>query len=769
VRKLRLVALAVGFAAGAALPGGGASLAAGALAAVLSLSPAVAPLGFAAAGWVAASSARAPPSPPGPAVVLTLAGRVASVPERMDERIGFVLRERDGSLLLASAPPPAAPLALGDEVRLEARVRAPEGARNPGGRDRAAELLARGIAREAHATAPPVRTAPPSPLVPLEEGRSRFAAAAARALPPREAGLVRAIGTGDRSGVDPATADAFARSGLAHLLSVSGLHLAVVAYGVYRLLRTLLLRSEALVARADPRKLAAAAALPLSALYALATGADVPVVRSALAAGAAFGAVLLDRDADALDATACAALAILAFEPGALRTPSFQLSFASVAGLALASGPLRRALPLPPRRDRLGRLLQGAWAAASASAAATVATAPIVAFHFRRLSLLAVVSNLAGVPLGSALTVIAAAAAVASASSDAATGALLLLARPLATLLLWVNDACAAPRWAVVGVGSPGLAGALLCYLALAAAWVLRGRARAVAALAAAAALLAPAPLRHALAVRRGGLEVTFLSVGQGDATALLLPDGSAVLVDGGGEALGRSDPGARDVVPWLRDRGVRRLAAVFLSHPHPDHLFGLAAVAAAFPVERFFTNGRPGDEASAAVLARLPPAERLLPGQVFEQSGVRFEALGPPEGSEAWTENDASLVLRVEHGAVAILLPGDVEAEGEAALLARPEALRAELVKLPHHGSATSSTPAFVAATAARFAVATVGRDNRFGFPAPAVVERWRAAGAEVLRTDGGAVRFLSDGRAVRREPAGAALDGLALLRERL
>jgi competence protein ComEC len=213
----------------------------------------------------------------------------------------------------------------------------------------------------------------------------------------------------------------------------------------------------------------------------------------------------------------------------------------------------------------------------------------------------------------------------------------------------------------------------------------------------------------------------------------------------------------------------VRRLAAVFLSHPHPDHLFGLAAVAEGFPIERFFTSGRPGDEASAAVLARLPPAERLLPGQGFERAGVRFEALGPPEGSEAWGENDASLVLRVRHGAVSILLPGDVEAEGEAALLARPEALRAELVKAPHHGSATSSSAAFVTATGARFAVATVGRDNRFGFPAAAVVERWRAAGAEVLRTDGGAVRFLSDGRALRRVPAGAALDGLALLRERL
>ncbi|HET9597612.1 MAG TPA: MBL fold metallo-hydrolase, partial [Anaeromyxobacteraceae bacterium] len=266
-----------------------------------------------------------------------------------------------------------------------------------------------------------------------------------------------------------------------------------------------------------------------------------------------------------------------------------------------------------------------------------------------------------------------------------------------------------------------------------------------------------------------GGLEVTFLGVGQGDAVALRLPDGSAVLVDGGGEALGRYDPGARDVVPWLRDAGVRRLAAVFLSHPHPDHLFGLPAVAEAFPVKRFFTNGRRGDDAAAAALARMPAAERLGPGEAFEQAGVRFEALGPPEGSDAWLENDASLVLRVTHGQVAFLLTGDVQAEGEAALLERERPrLRADVVKMPHHGSATSSSPALVAAVGARWAIATVGHENRFGFPAAEVVARWAAAGATVLRTDEGAVRFLSDGRTVRRVPAAASLDALALARER-
>lgn len=762
-----LVAAALAFAAGAAPGAPALPLGVAATAAVLALSPRLAPLAFALAGRAAADATRAPlPPATGERVI---EGRVASVPERFEGEVRFALRSGQG-LLLTTAPDLPFPIALGDRLRLAARLRLPEPQRNPGGRDRAGELRARGIALEAHATAPPVRVGPPSPLAWVERGRVRLAAAAAAALPPREAGLVRAIGTGDRGGVDPATADAFARSGLAHLLSVSGLHLAVVAFGAYRVLRGLLARLDAAARRCDPRRAAALCAVPIAAGYALATGADVPVVRSALAAALGLGATLFDREPDTLSALGLGALAVLAVDPGALRDPSFQLSFASVAGLALLSAPLRRALPVP--RDRTtwrGRAREALLASLCASAAAVVATAPIVAFHFRRLSTLAVVSNLAGVPLGSALTVLAALAALAAAVAPAAAPPLLALARPVATALLAVNDACASPTWAAPGVGSPGIAGCAVCYLGLAGAWRLRGPLRAAAVAAAAAGLLAPAPLRHALAARRGGLEVTFLAVGQGDATALLLPDGSAVLVDGGGEAQGHVDPGARDVLPWLRDAGVRRLAAVFLSHPHPDHLLGLATVARALPVERFFTNGRTGDGLAAAALAALPPATRLRPGDVFDLAGVRFEVLGPPAESAAWSENDASLVLRVAYGEVVFLLCGDVEAEGEAALVgAGAQRLRADVVKVPHHGSATSSGEAFVRAVRPGRAVVTAGRDNRFGFPAPAVVARWTGAGAEVLTTGEGAVRFLSDGRAVRRVPAAASLDALALWRER-
>jgi competence protein ComEC len=734
------------------------------LALPLALSPPLAPLAFGAAGWLLAASGRAPPAEPAGEVLL--GGRIVSVPDRYGDRLRFRLRTAEGRLVEVAAPPAEWPLALGDEVRLTAELRAPPGPRNPGGRDAAARLAASGIALRAVAAGPVVRTRPPSAAARLERAREGFAEAAVRVLPPREAALVRAIGTGDRGALDPATTLSFARSGLAHVLAVSGLHLVVVAFGLERLLRALLLRAEPVAARVDPRRLSAAAALPLSVLYALATGAGVPVLRAALAASVAFGGALLDREATAPNVLALAVLALLAADPGAALDPSLQLSFAAVAGLALWAGPLRRALPVPaPRRGSWrARLQEPILRGVCATLAASAATAPVLAVHFRQLPLLGVLANVAGVPIGSALTALAALAALAAAAWPPLAVPFLLASWPLAWGLRELSDVAAAPRWGVLGLASPGLVGAGAFGLAALAATGARGWRRIAAAAFAVACLALPGPIRAAAARARGGLEVIFVSVGQGDAAILRLPDGAAVLIDAGGAPDGGPDPGARDVVPLLRDLGVRRLAAVFVSHPHPDHALGLAAVLDAFPVERAFSNGDDGEGASREILAALRP-EPLAPGARWERAGVVFEVRGGDRTTLA--ANDASLVLRVAYGRTAFLFPGDVEERGEASAVAQG-GLAADVVKVPHHGSRRSSTAAFAAAVRPRFAVVSVAAENRFGFPHEEALARWRAAGALVIPTDEGAVRFLSDGRSVARAHAESILDPLALLAER-
>jgi len=738
----------------------------GGLAALLLVAlPPLAPGAFAAAGWWVAWSTRAVPGP-APCGPVVLEGRVVTVPDRFADRLRLRLRTADTGLLVElTARPTEWPISAGDRIRVAATLRPPAPARNPGGRDQALRLAASGVAFQAAAVGPIVRTAPPSPAAWLERARERLAEAAARHLPAREAALVRAIGTGDRAALDPATVRSFARSGLAHVLAVSGLHLVVVALGLERLLRALLLRSDTFAARHDPRRASAALALPVTALYALATGAGVPVLRAALAAAVALAGALLSREPHAPTSLALCALALLAADPGAALDPSLQLSFAAVGGLALWAGPLRRALPLPraPAGTWRARLAEPLAAGACASLAASIATAPVLAQHFRQLPLLGLLANVLGVPIGSALTVLATIAALLAAASPALAAPALLACRPLAAALLGLSDLAAAPTWSVLGVGAPGLAGALAFYALAFAGTRRRGAARALLWAGAALALLLPGPLRAAAARARGGLEVTFLYVGHGDSALLRLPDGSAVLVDAGGSPGGGPDPGARDVVPLLRDLGVRRVALAFASHPHPDHVLGLAAVADAMPIARLLSNGELGEGEARAVLTALAP-EDFPPGASLERAGVRFEALG---GERAGLlPNDASLVLRVTYGETSFLFPGDVEPAGEAAAVARG-GLASDVVKIPHHGSRRSSTRPFVAAVRPRHAVVSNSAEGRYGFPHAEALARWRQAGAEVQRADAGAVRFLSDGRSVRRLPAADVLDPLAVLRE--
>jgi competence protein ComEC len=733
---------------------------------LLAASPPLAPAAFASAGWLAAEAARAAPeaAPPGPVEV---EGTIRTVPAPVGDRLRFRLVEPGGRRLELVTPPAAWPLALGDRIRVQARLRAPPGPRNPGASDQRARLVAVGVSLLADGLLPPVRVAAPSPLAWLERGRQRFAEAAER-LPAREASVIRAIGTGDRGALDAATNESFIRSGLAHVLAVSGLHLVVVAAGLERVLRWLLLRSGRLSERLEPRRAAAALALPATLLYAVATGAGFSVIRAAVAAGSIFAGTVFDREGSPANALGLAALACLGAEPGALLDPSLQLSLASVAGLVALAGPLRGALPVAraaPGTWR-ARLLEPLLSGLCATVAASLATAPILALQFRRLPALGLLANLAGIPIGTALTATTALAAVVAAISPLLALPLLWLSWPLARGLLLVSDLAAAPAFAVVGVASPGPPLAMLAIALVLLAPRLHGPARWLALAGFLCCLVLPGPVRATAAASRGQLEWLVLSIGQGDASLLRLPDGAAVLVDGGGTFPGGPDPGARDIVPLLRDLGIGRLAAVVVSHPHPDHILGLASVAAAVPVELLLTGEAEIAGPARAALAALPPPRRLRPGEAWERAGVRFEAVGGAVGE--MVENDASLVMRVSFGATAFLFPGDVEAAGEAAAVGGGRPLDADAVKVPHHGSRTSSSPAFVAAVHPRWAAVSVGQGNRFGFPHPEPMERWRAAGAAIARTDeDGAIRFLSDGVTMRRVAAEVVLDPVALWRE--
>jgi len=346
------------------------------------------------------------------------------------------------------------------------------------------------------------------------------------------------------------------------------------------------------------------------------------------------------------------------------------------------------------------------------------------------------------VPLAEAWVLPAGLAACALAPlSQAASNALLVLAgwgaQAMASSVRWL--AARAPDGRVP---APTLVEALLWYGALGALAIggRRGRRAALALV----ALLAAAIGARALAPRLAPTATfTFLDVGQGDACLVELP-GATLLVDGGGSFDPAFDPGAQVIAPWLDRHGVRRLDAVVLTHPHPDHANGLAAIVERFPVGEVWTNGAPSSLPGVERLLRAADARgaKVVRPHALATGGARVEVLHPlRDGAVAvdptWSENDGSIILRVEWAGRAVLLAGDVEARAEAKLVGEGAPLAADVVKAPHHGSPTSSTPAFVGATRPSLVVFSVGADNRFGFPADAVQARWRAAGARLLRTD--------------------------------
>lgn len=697
------------------------------------------------------------------------AGAVLAV-DRVGDAPGLPLRPASFRAALSGAPDA---LLAGERVRVLARLFRSRAAANPGEPDALERDRARGI--DVHAVMRPddlLHLAPaPAWRRFAQRVRARFEALAAGAISDANArALVVTLAVGDRSTLAPELNEHFNSSGLAHILSVSGLHIAVIALGLLAVLRWLLLRSTRLARRIDARRLAGLVALPALWAYVVLTGAEVPAVRSGLMASALVAARLVDREAEPFTGLSWAAILCLAWDPAQLHDLSFQLSFGAVLGLLTLARPLRELIPIAPppagaQGIRTWPLKAREWALSGActSLAASLATAPIVAEAFHRESLVAVGANLLALPIASALTVVAALAAACTPVAPLAS-LLLHLASPLAIALERVADGFGALPFAAARVAAPSTLTVVLFYAALAALAFAKLSRRALGLFAASSlALVLLGAWRTARPHLERELAVTFLAVGQGDATFIRFPGGQTLLVDGGGAVGGHFDPGARIIAPFLWEQGLSRLDAVALSHPHPDHALGLIGLAPLVPTDALWL---PDDVEPGGLIAELERANRvgepdgarvrsLERGDALPSwGGARIEVLGPPHGAHFEKVNDQSLVLKITYGEVSILLPGDAEEDAERALLQSGDDLGATILKAPHHGSKTSSTEPFVRAVHPREVVFCVGVGNRFHFPAPSVQRRYADAHCELFRTDrDGAITFRTDGHSVRSE----------------
>ncbi len=576
---------------------------------------------------------------------------------------------------------------------------------------------------------------------------------ATRAVAPDDASasLFLTLSAGLRATLDERVEEDFARSGLAHVLSVSGLHVAVLAFAVFAALRWLAIRAPGrLFRRLEPRRVAAPLSLPLTWGYVLFTGLQAPAVRSALMCSILLLGHSLRRRSDGLNALAVAAAVMVAIDPSAIFDLSLQLSFSAVLSLVLLTPTLRAFVPLPvpsPAKARGVRLTLWKWHEAAlttaiASVAVTVVSAPLVAASFQRLGVAGLVSNVVAMPISGGLTLLAASSAGLFLISPTLAAPVLWVGTRLSAVMLGLAEWFGSLPFATWEVPSPPLALSVLWWAGLGFFVLARGWRRWLAGLTPLAACL-----QLILLAPSDTLEVTFLAVGHGDAT-VVSHRGAHLLIDGGGVPNG-TDTGKRFVLPFLRQKQVTTLELAVLTHAHPDHGLGLISTLDAIPTRRLWLSPSPPGPMTNDLLAAADGAETetIERGhEAFQFGEARLEVLGPPaERSTIEHENDRSIVLRLVHGENSFLLTGDVEAHGED-LLGTPG--QATVVKAPHHGSDTSSTPEFVASARPRYVVFCVGTHNRFGFPRQAVVERWEAVGARCYRTDrDGAITFRSDG----------------------
>jgi competence protein ComEC len=676
---------------------------------------------------------------------------------------GWVERaECDGAPLawsgLATLYGGPADLARGDEVDVVATLAPPQRLWNAGtGDPRPGEAL-RGTVRSGGALDARITRRARGILAWIDRRRARIRARIEASFDGDVAPMVRALVLGE-SDLAPDDDRAFRVSGLSHLLAVSGMHLVLVLAIAVRALEGALTRVEILAAGGEVGRLAAAAGVPVAWIYAELAGAGGSTLRAAWMATAALAARAAGRRGDAVRAFALSVGAMALAEPLVAFDLSFALSAGATGGLLAFSRPLseRLAAWCPARLAPVAHTV-------GATLAASLPCAPMLARFAPTVPLGGVLANLVAVPLGESAAlplclvhaIVGGWPALEGGCAAAASGALRLV-RAVARVFAAPSLALEVPQptsWQLVALTA--------AFSALALGRGRRGTVPAAVALAAAALLEVPARRAGAPA---GLLRATFLDVGQGDSAIVDLPDGEALVVDGGGLVGSPVDVGARVLSPELRARRRSAVRLAVLTHPHPDHFGGLAAGLAGVRVGSFWDTGQGEREqvagGYAALLADLrargvPVArpDSLCGAQAI--GGASVEVLAPcPGPSSDRSPNDNSFVLRIAYGARAFLLVGDAEREEEADLLREHRArLRADVLKVGHHGSATSSSPAFLAAVAPREAVISAGRRNRFGHPHPATLAALEASGARIWRTDrDGAVTATTDGASLEVE----------------
>ena len=687
-------------------------------------------------------------------------------------------------------------LAKGDEIAFYSRIRSIRNFNNPGGFDYRRYLAFQKIWGRAYAQSDRI-SVQPAPArrhwIPrLDAHRLRISERIDRSISDTSRNsdnakaILKALLLGDKTHISKTLRDAFNRAGISHLLAISGLHIGIVAFSAFAVMRWLVSFVRPLLWAGRIGKAAAALSFLPIFIYGFLAGMSPSTQRAVIMVSVFLLTLLFDRDQDLMNTIAVAAMAVLVLHPPSLFSISFQLSFSAVLAIVVGMSHFRGLLPIHGKATV--RCFRKVLTMGLVTLFATIGTAPLVMYYFNQVSLIGLAVNLVMVPV-IGFTVVPLglfSVFIYWISADAAGWGMRICGMILDKSLEMITF-FSELSFASVKTVTPSILEICLVYLLL---WGLHTWVK---------FKLSAAKPRDGSAVRRQRLAMAFvivaamgisadvfywvhqrywcrdlrisvLDVGQGNSALLELPKGHTLLIDGGGFSNNAVfDAGALIVAPFLWRKKIKTIDTMILSHANSDHYNGLIYIAEHFNVKQAITNHEPSRVKSFEQFMAVLDKKRIdhpafpLVERNFDIHGVRLELLHPEKDflkgtrKEYWRNlNNNSIVLRVAYGERAFLFPGDVMKMAERALVrAHGEALKSDVLLAPHHGSASSSSPLFLSQVDPETVIVSAGWQNRFRFPNETVLRRYDAMDCRLYRTDlHGAIRIWTDGHELEIRP---------------
>lgn len=653
--------------------------------------------------------------------------------------------------------------APGDRIRFPARLRPFRNFHNPGHYDYELAMEVKGFSCAASVS-------DGRRIVPLGRGHLGFTSEILerarrpirhffqKHLSPQNDALFRALILGERQRIGPELREPFNIAGLGHILAVSGLHIGLVGWLAYSILKGLLSLSYRLALKADIRKVAAAATCFPVVAYACLAGFEVSSQRAMIMALAYLFSMIVGREKEIWSTFSLAAIVVLAIDPHSLFGISFQLSFGAVIGILwLAPAIYNGIFARLGEGMKRGRIIEGLWTYFGGLIAVTLSAMifllPIISFYFHRISVVAIPANLIVVPILGLWVMPVGLLAVAS----------LVISTPLAQLFLqlgawgmeWMTAAVQVWThfpWASFWVVTPNVFEMLIFYSIIFFIFFIRRWSWAKVGLLIVFCLLGADIFHWTYKTRYNPcLKITYLDVGQGNSALIQFPGKERMLIDGGGFSRSTFDVGRMVVAPFLFFSKILHVDYLVLTHPQTDHMNGLRFIASQFHPKEFWYNGYRVSNRACMDLMKIVEEGKIrerLPSdikKVQEISGVKVELLHPlsVKCEEQLVEksggmNNNSLVLKLSYGGRSLLFPGDLERAGEEAVISRAGSiLRSDILLAPHHGSRYSCSKAFLQRVRPQTCIISSGHGNYFGFPHPETLHRIRAAGSQVVRID--------------------------------